>query len=165
LPGEPIVQNGVIAAGIDRHDQSPQTSPVTFGRTQGEGARMRQFRTTRRFIKILVALFFVAQFAGVVPSPLGSTPASAHPASSHVHHQHAHHDRGGATSDREGDKAGHHADYCCALHAFFVGLVPPVIAIETAGVVGEPLAARLADIGPAADQSRLDRPPRPIATI
>jgi hypothetical protein len=119
----------------------------------------------RRWVQILVALFFVAQFAGVVPSPLADTQANARPVTSHVHHHQAHHDGGTTTADHDGDQNRHHADYCCGLHAFFVGLIPPAVAIETAGVVGGPVAARLPDIGPATDQSRLDRPPRPVAVI
>ncbi len=112
---------------------------------------MQWFRTITRFVRVLVVLFLVAQFAGVVSSPLASAQAVPNAVASHAHHQHAH-DQG--REDR--------ADHCCALHAFFVGVLLPVIAVDTVGVVGQRLAADLADIGFGVASGRLDRPPRPL---
>jgi len=119
---------------------------------------MNWCRTIPGFVRVLVALFLVAQFSGVVSSPRANaqTPAVA----SHLHHQHGHdhgdaampHDHGGANL----------ADSCCGLHAYLAGILPPVIAIETERVVGEPLAVGPDDLGLGVAPGRLDRPPRSL---
>lgn len=119
---------------------------------------MQWFRTITRFVRVLVALFLVAQFAGVVSSPLADASATPNAAAAHVyHHQHAH-----DQSRRGGGRSEHHADHCCALHAFFVGVLPPVIAVETVSVSSRRLAADLADASHGVVPGLLDRPPRPL---
>ncbi len=107
---------------------------------------------------MLVALFLVAQFAGVVSSPRAD--AQPIPSASHADHHHAHHhgDQGGAHHHGDGSPA----DTCCALHAYFAGILPPVIAIETVTVVGERFAAGADDQRLGVPAGRLDRPPRPL---
>jgi hypothetical protein len=109
---------------------------------------MRWFRTRARAIRLLIALFLVAQFAGVVASPLKQAHAAAgaviahtshHQAGGHVaggHHAGGHHHDGCA---HPGAGACDHADYCCALHAFFAGILPPAAAIDNAAIAGETL--------------------------
>lgn len=123
---------------------------------------MQWLRTIPRFVRVLVALFLIAQFAGVISSPLASTQAIPNATISHVHHQHALDEDCPGRAHNQGDQGAHHADYCCALHAFFAGVLPSVIAVETADVVGERLAANLTDVSAGVDPGRLDRPPRPL---
>ncbi len=123
---------------------------------------MRWFRTIPRFVRVLVGLFLVAQFAGVVSSPLATVQAIPNVIASHIHHQHACNKDCAGSAHHHGDQSGQHADYCCALHAFFAGVLPPVITVDTTGVVDERLAANLTDVGAGVDSARLDRPPRPL---
>jgi hypothetical protein len=76
-----------------------------------------------------------------------------------------HHGDGAGTADRHGDQHRDHADRCCALHAFFAGVLPAVIAVETVTTAGRPIVVGLADVGLGALPGRLDRPPRPFASI
>ncbi len=127
---------------------------------------MRWLRTIPRFVRVLVALFMAAQFAGVVSSPLAF--ASENPTAAAVSHMHHHHmdAHGEAAQHSHGDRgANHHADPCCALHAFFAGVLPAVVAIEASGIVSQRFAVGLLDIVSGIDPRRLDRPPRPLATI
>jgi hypothetical protein len=115
---------------------------------------MNWLRTIPRFARLLVALFLVAQFAGVVSSPrAGAQPASQ------SHHQlgHNHVDTGNAHHH-----GGDLSDTCCALHAYFAGVLPPVIAIETGSIIGEPLVVGRDDQSVGVPPGRLDRPPRPL---
>lgn len=123
---------------------------------------MQWLRSITPFVRVLVALFLVAQFAGVISSPLASAQSTPTAATFHVHDHHAHNHSGQGTFHHHGDQSGDRADHCCALHAFFAGILPPVIAIETVGAVGERLAANLADVGQGVAPGRLDRPPRPL---
>jgi hypothetical protein len=119
---------------------------------------MNWCRTIPGFVRVLVALFVVAQFSGVVSSPrAGAQPVAG---ASHIHHHHGH-DHGDAGMPHHGDRGGDFADACCALHAYFAGVLPPAIAIDTASVVGEPLAVGPDDLGLGVPPGRLDRPPRP----
>lgn len=122
---------------------------------------MRWFRTITCFVRVLVALFVLAQFAGVVSSPLADTLSIPAAAASHVHHHHHanNQDRGG------GDPGENHGDHCCALHAFFVGVLPPAVAVETVSVISQRLTADLADASYGVVPGLLDRPPRPFAVI
>ena len=127
---------------------------------------MQRLRMIHHFVRVLVTLFVVAQFAGVVSSPLASVQAIPNAAASHVHHHHHAHDENCSGGARHpGDQSAHHADYCCALHAFFSGLLPSAIAVETADIIGERLAPRATDVGFGIDPCRLERPPRPFAAI
>lgn len=131
-------------------------------------APMKWLRTMPGFVRVLVALFMLAQFAGVVSSPLASAEpaANAGAAPEHSGHDHAvghagHHHDGGEPSHQHRSDAAALADACCALHAYFVGMMPPAIAIETASVIGEPLALATDNRAPSVPPDRLDRPPRP----
>jgi hypothetical protein len=119
---------------------------------------MQGLRTITHFTRILVALFLVAQLAGVASSPL----ASAHAAASHVDHPHAHGQGHGEAGHHHGDRSGDRADSCCALHAFFAGVLPPAITLETADITGVQPVAALNDAVAGVDPGRLDRPPRPL---
>jgi len=123
---------------------------------------VKSLRTIPWFVRLLVGLFLVAQFAGVVSSPRASAlplPTAAAPHDDHHHAQdhgdhgkpHDHHDHGGTL-----------ADTCCALHAYFAGVLPPVAAIETEGVVGEQLSVGPDHLALGIPRGRLDRPPRPL---
>jgi hypothetical protein len=131
---------------------------------------MPWFRTKTHAIRLLVALFLVAQFAGVVSSPLAQARAAAGAVVAHASHHQAHkhqevaqranghrHD-GCAQSDAGACGA---ANYCCALHAFFAGILPPAAAIDNPVVAGEALHPGVTDIALSLHPARLDRPPRP----
>jgi hypothetical protein len=128
------------------------------------GRSMRRLWTIPGFVHVLVAMFIVAQFSGVVPSPR-SNAQPVPDAIAHAHHQHAAdhtHDHGqGPAHHHDGDN-GNLADTCCALHAYFAGVLPPVIAIEATSIVGQRLAAGINDHGFGVPPDRLDRPPRPL---
>ena len=130
----------------------------SFGR-RFVSSHMNLFRTIPRFVRLLVALFLVAQFAGVVSSPrAGAQPIAA---ASQGHHQHGHDHGGPGKSHHHGDQGGTLADTCCALHAYFAGVLPPIIAIKTGSIVSEPLALGRDDQNVGVPPGRLDRPPRP----
>jgi hypothetical protein len=122
---------------------------------------MNWFRTIRGFVRLLVALFVVAQFAGVVSSPRANAQPIANAVTAHDHHQHGH-DRGDQANHHPGDGSGNLADSCCALHAYFTGVLPPAIGIETGSVVGQSLAVEPDDQDRGILPGRLDRPPRPL---
>jgi len=121
---------------------------------------MNWFRTIRGFVRLLVALFLVAQFAGVVSSPRANAQAIQDALASHAHYQHVH-DHGDEGKPHHHDQGGNLADTCCALHAYFAGVLPALTVIETRSVVGEALAARPDDQVLGVSPARLDRPPRP----
>lgn len=80
---------------------------------------MRWLRTTTRFVRVLVALFLVAQLAGVVSSPLALAQGMPTAVASHPHGHHADdHGGEGTFHHHHGDQSGDRADHCCALHAF-----------------------------------------------
>ncbi len=123
---------------------------------------MQWLRTITRFVRALIVLFLFAQFAGVVSSPLASAQTYANAFASHRHHQHVHYHGRGEGADRHGDQDRDHADHCCALHAFFAGIMPPVIEIGIADRLDQRLFADLTDIAQGMTLDRLDRPPRPL---
>jgi hypothetical protein len=132
------------------------------------GALMQWFRTKARAIWLLVALFLVAQFAGVVSSPLSQAHAAAKAAIAHAsHHQagtdHADGHRHDGCAHPSAGACTDHADYCCALHAFFAGILPPAAAIDNAVVGGETLRPAVTEIALGLHPGRLDRPPRPLS--
>jgi len=131
---------------------------------------MQWFRTRARAIRLLVALFLVAQFAGVVSSPLKQAHAAAGAAIGHAsHHQAGGHDAGGHhAGGHHHDGCAHpdagacdHADYCCALHAFFAGILPPAAAIDNVVLASERLRPAGTDVALGLHPGRIDRPPRP----
>jgi hypothetical protein len=123
---------------------------------------LKRLRTIPGFIRLLVGLFLVAQFAGVVSSPRASAlPVAAAAVASHDHNQHA------LDSVDHGKRHHHHdsgalADTCCGLHACFAGVVPPLAGVQTECMIGEPIAAGADDLTLGLSGSRLDRPPRPL---
>jgi hypothetical protein len=133
---------------------------------------MQWFRTKARATRLLVALFLVAQFAGVVPAPLSQAYATARAAIAHTDHPHGgshqagnHHADGHRHEGCAHPNAGacDHADYCCALHAFFAGILPPAAAVDYAIAAGETLRASVSDIALGLHPDCLDRPPRPLS--
>jgi hypothetical protein len=133
---------------------------------------MQWFRTKARAIRFLVALFLVAQFAGVVSAPLSQAHAAAgtsFAAASHHHsdgrHAGNHHadDRHDVCARPDAGACTDHADYCCALHAFFAGILPPAAAIENAVVAAETLRPAVSGAALGLHPGRLDRPPRPLS--
>jgi hypothetical protein len=132
---------------------------------------MQWFRTIPRFVHALVALFMLAQFAGVVSSPLAQARTAFGIAIAHVSHVHADGNHTGAhradgnrhngCPHPDGGACLDHADYCCALLAFFAGILPPVAAIENAGIASETLSPAVTDVALGLPPGRLDRPPRP----
>jgi hypothetical protein len=123
---------------------------------------MQQLRMMTRFIRVLATLFVVAQFSGVVSSPLAQARPAGTVVTSHIDHRHMHgHDHGGcAQQDRH--QCGDHADYCCALHAFFAGVLPPGVVMSDANIASERLPTQIADAAAGLNPDRLDRPPRPL---
>jgi len=126
---------------------------------------MQRLRTIRRFVHVLVAGFVLAQFAGVISSPLASAEPFAPAVALHADHEHAHHHHGDGGAHHQGDQGANHADRCCALHAFFAGVLPPVIAVVMQEAGGQRLTPYFTDIGVGVDLGRLDRPPRPLHVI
>jgi len=119
---------------------------------------MNWFRTIPGFVRLLAAMFLVAQFAGVVSSPRANALPLANAAAAHGQHQHDRYDHAGHHHGVSGQDV---ADTCCALHAYFAGVLPPAIAIETGIVIGESLAISPDDRERGVPPGRLDRPPRP----
>lgn len=125
---------------------------------------MQRLRTIAGFVRLLIGLFLVAQFSGVVSSPLAEMPGFAIAAETHQHNHlmpmHGALDM--APLAHHGDQDG---DNCCALHAFFAGILPGAIMVETLNAPRQRIVARLSDLGVGLDPGCLDRPPRPIASI
>ena len=120
---------------------------------------MKRLRSIPRFVRLLVGLFLLAQLAGVVSSPRAN--ALPMPDAEHSHQHHGHHHDGSGAAHHHGDQ-GNLADTCCALHAYFAGVMPPAIAVKTATVVAERLAAGPDHQSRGVPPGRLDRPPRPL---
>jgi len=124
---------------------------------------MPWLRAIKGFVRVLVALFVIAQFAGVVASPLASAEAFAKAAVAGAHDYHSHlHDHDSNAVHHHSDG---HVDRCCALHAFFAGILPPAIELPATVVPRQRLVVTLPDIADGAAIGRLDRPPRPLALI
>ena len=122
---------------------------------------MNRFRTIPGFVRLLAALFLVAQFSGVVSSPRANAQPIANAALAHDHHLHSHDHADGNLPHRY-DHSENLADTCCALHAYFAGVLPPAVLIETGSVIGESLAVSPDDQRRSVPPGRLDRPPRPL---
>lgn len=120
---------------------------------------MDWLRTTHRFVRVLMAIFVVAQFAGAVSSPLVRAETVPSTLGSHVHHGHLH-ERDGTAGHHHGNDEGL-ADHCCALHAIFVGVLAPAISIQAIAAVSTRLAFRMETPHPTSMEDRLDRPPKP----
>jgi hypothetical protein len=124
---------------------------------------MNRLRTIRGFVRILIAAFVVAQFAGVNSSPHARTETGPSSVSAHVHHQHQTSDLGTVRHQHPADHKATYSDYCCALHAFFVGIVTPPVAVNILATVSARLALQGDISRPTYTVERLDRPPRPLA--
>ncbi len=130
---------------------------------------MKPLGMIRGVVRLLVGLFLVAQFAGVVSSPRSDAMPPASAPASHDHYHHTH-DHGDHTQDRadQGKPHDHHdhggtlADTCCALHAYFAGVLPPVIAVAKENMISESLSIGPDEQAPGVPPGRLDRPPRPL---
>jgi hypothetical protein len=126
---------------------------------------MNRLRTIPGFVRLLVGLFLMAQLAGVVSSPRASAQPAMPDAAMVDDHGDHHHDgvgSGGPGAAHHHHDGGNLADTCCALHAYFAGVMPPAVAVKTARAVGERLAARPDDQSSGVAPGRLDRPPRPL---
>jgi len=113
------------------------------------------------FIRVLVGLFVLAQFAGAVSSPFAGAWEPGRSAASRVHHHHAG-DVGGMVHEHGGPQDQNHADYCCALHAFFAGVLPSVAGVVSTTLIGQRVAANFARAAIGLTPGRLDRPPKPL---
>lgn len=123
---------------------------------------MHWLRTIRGFVRILIAVFVVGQFAGVNSLSPANAETAADTAGWHLHHQHVQEAEHGTAGRHHGDHKGPLSEHCCALHAFFVGIVCPTVTVEAVGATGTRLALP-ADTAHRTDTaSRLDRPPRPL---
>jgi hypothetical protein len=127
---------------------------------------MQWFRTTPHVIRMLVALFLVAQFAGVVSSPLTQSHAAAGAAAHAIYHHDMDHRAGGYGHNEcaypDAGACEDQGDYCCALHAFFVGILPPATAVQNMQSASEPLVPAVNQVVLGLGPNRLDRPPRPL---
>lgn len=123
---------------------------------------MNWLRTIPRFVRFVVALFLVAQLAGVVSSPRADGQLIPSAAAAQGEHQHSHDHAADGKAHHHGSPSENLADTCCALHAYFAGVLPPVIAIETESVIAESLAVYPEDRAHGVAPGRLDRPPRPL---
>ena len=122
---------------------------------------MKRLRSIPRFVRLLVGLFLLAQLAGVVSSPRANALPMPDTTAEHSHQHHGHHHDDSGAARHHGDH-GNLADSCCALHAYFAGVMPPAVAVKIATVVGERVAAGPDDQSGGVPPSRLDRPPRPL---
>jgi hypothetical protein len=125
-------------------------------------------RTIPWFTRLLVGLFLAAQFSGMASPPRASAlPATAAAPHGYVSADH-HHRVSAQDHGSRGLPCGHHdqsgspADTCCALHACFAGLLPPVVTIAAGTASSEQLSASPNDHAPGTPGNRLDRPPRPL---
>jgi hypothetical protein len=126
---------------------------------------MQRLRTISGFVHVLVALFLVAQFAGAIPSPLPTAEAFANAAALHAHQEHMHSQGLARAAHHHGHQTTDHVDHCCALHAFFAGVLPPAVVVESVARTGQRLTPNLTERGVGLAPGRLDRPPKPIALI
>ena len=83
----------------------------------------------------------------------------------HHHHDHGGDDHAGAVMPQDRGAGGGLSDTCCALHAYFAGVMPPLIAIPIGRTIGKPLAAGSDNVGFGITPPRLDRPPRPLRSL
>lgn len=126
---------------------------------------MHWLRTVAPFIRVLVGLFVLAQFAGAVSSPFAGAWASEPSAASHGHHDHASGGDIAGMVHEHGGQQQNHGDYCCGLHAVFAGVLPAVAAVASMTLSGERVAANLAQATMGLAPGRLDRPPKTSAVI
>lgn len=137
-------------------------SPNT--RALGNATPMHWFRTIGAFIRVLIGLFMIAQLAGVVSSPLASPRVAAATVTPLVHHHdhHAHPESSRGPAGEHGHHPQGHADDCCALHAFFAGVLPSVATVEDLTLTGERMTGHLPEGSAGITPGGLDRPPKPL---
>ncbi len=124
---------------------------------------MVRLRRLQRLAACLVAMFLIAQFAGVVPRTAVAQPGAAAAASSHSFQQHAHqHSDHDKVRQQKADDHGNIADQCCALH-LLAGVVPLVIAATRADLASTALTLAPADSEAGIGARPLYRPPRPLS--
>lgn len=123
---------------------------------------MQWLRTVAPLIRVLVGLFVLAQFAGAVSSPFAGSWQREHSAAPHVHHHRAGAADVGGMAHEHGGRQQNHADYCCALHAFFAGVLPYVAAVASTTLTGERVVANLTQAAIGLTPGRLDRPPKSL---
>ena len=123
---------------------------------------MQWLRTISCFVRVLVTLFVVAQFAGIITSPLASARNFSTAVALHLDHHHGQHngDRGPSHHHHGNHDKKDGADHCCAL--IFAGILPPPIALDTLVARGQQLAVGLTDIGLGVAPGQLDRPPKSL---
>ncbi len=132
-------------------------------------------------VRLLVALFLAAQFAGVISSPLahphapsaavtdtgyeqaGAQHADKHHAGKQADKRHAAGHRHDGCAHPNAGACADAADYCCALHAFFAGILPPAAAIDKPALAGEILRPAVTSVALGLRPGRLDRPPRSLS--
>lgn len=136
----------------------PNRCKVTFGEVAS--TLMQRLRSLSRFSRGLVILFLIAQFAGAAPSPVGDATAEVVAAGHTAHHRFV--DTGQPGFHCYGHYCDAAADHCCALHAYFAGVLPPPVALQPVEFTGQRLADMLGDIGLGFVPGPLDRPPRPM---
>ena len=107
------------------------------------------------FVRMLVAIFLVAQFAGGFSPPIGR----ADPVPS-VLAQHVPSVGVGAADHPHGCPKASLADRCCALHGAFVGIVCSTVAVERPSLISTLLAPDAQLWRRAYTAVRLDRPPK-----
>ena len=125
---------------------------------------MTVLRTIRRFHAALLALFVVAQVAGVVPLIYDHT-LNVYEGAPVAAHGHPHVTPTAAVPDAD----HHHGlldlhDQCCVLQ-ILAGPLPAVIAIVPVGSATHRIAARKLASLVGGDPPLLDRPPRPQPLI
>jgi hypothetical protein len=126
---------------------------------------MKRLRTIRRFVHVLVGAFVIAQLAGVVSSPMASAETFATAAALHANDEHVHHHHGDRGAHHQDNQGADEADHCCALHAFFAGVLPPDVAVAIRAADSQRLMPHFVDIGVGIDPGQLERPPRPLHLI
>jgi hypothetical protein len=145
--------------GIDHSVEHLQNIPLMLAVYPGEA--MERLRRIPGFaIRLLIGAFLVAQLAGVVSERPAQARAIPNPLTSQFHHSHTHypgteeHEHHGAETDKFGGA-------CCALHAFFAGVLPPVAIVDAPWHEGRLLEPGPARPGAGVPPVPLDRPPRP----
>jgi len=125
---------------------------------------MNLVRTTRRLRGCLLALFVIAQTAGVVPLIYDHT-LNEYEFAPVTSHQHAHAQPTVAYPDAD----HHHGildlhDQCCALHTL-AGPLPTILVAAPAERAGAPMALRMAIVLAQKRPILLDRPPKSLPLI
>jgi hypothetical protein len=144
---------------IDHSVEHLQNTALMLAVCPGEA--MERLRRIPGFaIRLLIGAFLVAQLAGVVSARPAQARATPNPLNSQFHHSHAHcpGTEGQEHHDAETDKLG---GACCALHAFFAGVLPPVAIVDAPRHEGRLLEPGPARPGAGVPPAPLDRPPRP----